>query len=86
MKKIIFLALGIGFISSCASTGSQDAAKVAALEPVYEKGDLICEYSKRTGSNLKKARCWTKEGYAAFQKQNKEDIEKLRRSGMAPLN
>lgn len=82
MKSFKICLLGMLSLSLFACASNSGGAKKVKLGPVYEKGNMVCEYSKKTGSNIKKPRCWTKDQYEAYKKASREEAKRFMRSNM----
>ena len=89
MHKLLIMLGASLIIFGCASTNSQTAS--TASEPTKQVADkdddkpkVICQKTHRVGTNFKKLQCWTKEEYALKQQRDREEVERMKRSGMAP--
>ncbi|WP_251358681.1 hypothetical protein [Kangiella sp. TOML190] len=92
MKKIILAALPLIAVG-CATTNEPvtvaknenvtvaTAKNAEAEETTEAKQKLKCVYSRATGSQMRKKRCWTKEQYKEIQEQSRDTLRRAAEAG-----
>ncbi|KPZ71785.1 MULTISPECIES: hypothetical protein [unclassified Shewanella] len=73
MDKFTALILLI-LLSGCAAQNTDDTVS-------YNDEDLICEYVAKTGSNLKRKTCMTRELSDELRKESEQDLREAWRKG-----
>jgi hypothetical protein len=73
MNKASVIVISI-MLSACASTESDD--NLASNDR-----DMVCEYVAKTGSNLKRKTCMTRELSEQLRKENDADLKEAWRKG-----
>lgn len=73
MKKTSgLIVIGLLFLFGCSSTKDESLAK---------NEDLVCEYKAKTGSNIKKRTCMSKELAEEIRRKNQEVMRELDKRG-----
>lgn len=74
MRKILLASSVLVFISGC-------AAQKTAENVSYDDQDLVCEYVAKTGSNLKRRTCMTRQLSEELRKENEDELREAWRRG-----
>lgn len=66
MFRLMIVLISSAFLFACSSTSGEKTA--------YSNEDMVCEYVAKTGSNLKRRTCMTRELSEELRKESEHDL------------